>query len=151
MRKLFSVLLVLLVCFTTVFAGCMSEDTSPKSAQKHFAKTVWVYDDNYHWQECSDANCGIDIDINNYYGQKTYITKIMNLGWLPKVADTPDAYARLLGFADFNAYLEEYDEGKAPHHHIKEVKDEDGNTVLDPATGRAIVQCICGHTAVKGA
>lgn len=150
MRKLFSVVLVLLVCFTTVFAGCTSEDTTPKSAEKHYVKTVWVYDNDCHWQECGDDDCGLVVNINNYYAQKEYVEKLTNEGWLPLRANTPDKYAKVLieyhedkeeyRFNNFAEYLAFFNEGKAPHLHNKEVKDADGNVIAH--------KCICGH--VKG-
>ncbi len=114
MRKLFSIALVLLVCFTTVFAGCGKEG-APKSSAIHSSKTVWKHDDTTHWQECSDPECGLVFDINTYYGQEHFLDKLISSKKLPKKADKPDIYAQLFGFDTFAEYLEVYNKGKAPH------------------------------------
>lgn len=118
MRKLFSVILVLLVCFCTVFSGCGTPG-GPKSAEKHLAKTEWKYDNDTHWQECSE--CDLVVDINNYYAQKTYVERLSQEGKLPKRANTPDKYANEFGFETFAQYLEVYDQGKAPHLYVNGV------------------------------
>ena len=133
MRKLFSVVLVLLVCFTTVLAGCTKTENSPKSAEVHSAKTVWAYDDDCHWQVCGDASCGTVVNINNYYAQKEYVEKLTNEGWLPLRANTPDKYAKEFGFDSFDAYLAVYNNGKAPHKIME--------------SGVNAGKCICGKEA----
>ena len=132
MRKLFSIVLVLLVCFCTVFAGCGTPG-GPKSAEKHVSNTVWKHDEDTHWQEC--GGCGIFVDVNNYYSQKTFVQNLTKKDYLPLRADTPDKYAQEFGFETFADYLEVYDQGKAPH--------------LFMTTGPNAGKCICGAT--KGA
>ena len=133
MRKLFSVALVLLVCLTTVFAGCTKTQNTPKSAEVHYAKTVWDYDTTSHWQVCGDKDCGLVVNINNYYAQKEYVEKLTNEGWLPLRANTPDKYAVEFGFENFNAYLAVWNNGRAPH--------------LFMTSGVNAGKCICGAEA----